>query len=274
MHEILENLPPGARVLDLGCRDGSFSTGGYRFLIVRADLVRPKSNTVPFVQADAVRLPFPSRTFDAVILNHSVEHFVQLKPALQEIGRVIKGEGSAFVSVPDGSTLTDRLYRKVCRNRGGHVNLFDSARELEDMLSWYFGLQHVATRILFSSFSFLNRKNTADPMVRRQMRFAGLWEPVLARAVYASKVWDRWFGTRTSVYGWAFYFGRIGAPVDTQPLANVCIRCGQAHPAHALEQAGRVRKKLLTRWYRCPDCGAWDRFVADSAPEPRTRSNS
>jgi SAM-dependent methyltransferase len=262
LHEILEHLPPGARVLDLGCRDGSFTSGDYPFLTVRADLNQPKLKACPFVQADAVRLPFPSGIFDAVILNHCVEHFVQLKPALQEIGRVIKPDGAAFVAVPDASTLSDRLYRKVFRSRGGHVNLFDSSQDLESMLSWYFGLPHVATRTLHSSLSFLNRRNTRDPKLRWQMRFGGFWEPVLARVAYATQLCDRWFGTRFSVYGWAFYFGRIGEEVDRHPLPNVCIRCGQAHPQHALEQAGCVRKRLFGRWYQYPDCGALNRFIA------------
>ena len=254
MHEILNSLPADARVLDLGCRDGSFSREAYPFLTVRVDLLRP-ARVGLFVQADAVRLPFASGAFDAVVLNHSVEHFVQLKPALQEIGRVLKRDSAAFVAVPDARTLSDRLYRKVIRNRGGHVNLFDSAENLQTTLSWYFGLAHIATRTLYSSYSFLNRRNTEDPLTRGHMRFAGFPEPVLAWFVRLSRAWDRWFGTRTRVYGWAFYFGRIGEKVDTDPLPNVCLRCGQAHPASVLQASGGS--------YRCRDCGAVNPFFRD-----------
>jgi len=226
------------------------------------DLLPPKSATGFFVQADAVHLPFASRAFDAVILNHSVEHFVQLKPALQEIGRVIKREGAAFVAVPDGRTLTDRVYRKVFRSCGGHVNLFGSAGDLEKMLSWYLGLPHAATRTLFSSLSFLNRKNTRDDVARRQMRFRGLWEPALALTTFATRLVDGWCGTRSSVYGWGFYFGNVGEPVDLQPLPNVCIRRGQAHPAAAFQKAGLVRRKLFLPRYLCPGCGASNIFVS------------
>ena len=221
-----------------------------------------KVKALPFVQADAVHLPFRSRTFDAVILNHSVEHFVNLKPALQEIGRLIKHNGAAFVAVPDARTLTDRIYRKLFRNSGGHVNLFDSSSELETMLSWYFGLPHIATRTLFSSFSFLNRNNTRDSAVRCQMRFRGLWEPILALATATTRLLDRWFNTRTGVYGWAFYFGSAGEPIELQPLANVCVRCGQAHPSQVLDKAGRVRR-LLVSSYQCPDCDAFNIFFRD-----------
>jgi hypothetical protein len=131
------------------------------------------------------------------------------------------------------------------------------------MLSWYLDLPHAATRTLFSSLSFLNRKNTRGAMMRRQMRFRGLWEPALALATYATRLVDGWLGTRSSVYGWGFYFGNVGEPVDLQPLPNVCIRCGQAHPAPALQKAGLVRRKLLLRRYQCPGCGASNVFVAD-----------
>ena len=265
MHEILEQLPRGARVLDLGCREGSFPDGAYDVLAIRVDLTLPKTMTGLFVQADAIQLPFRSQTFDAVILNHSVEHFVNLKPALQEIGRVTKRDGAACVTVPDATTFTDRLYRKVFRSCGGHVNLFDSATDLEKTLAWYLGLSHIATRTLYSSLSFLNRRNTRGPVNRKQMRFRGMPEPLLAVTVAGTRIFDRWFGTRTSIYGWAFYFGNIKDPVDVQPSSNVCIRCGQAYPAHELQAAARVKKGLLLRSYTCQNCSATNYFFRDSS---------
>ena len=65
MYEILEQLPRGARVLDLGCREGSFPGGAYDVLAIRVDVMRPKTMTGLFVQADAIHLPFRSRTFNA-----------------------------------------------------------------------------------------------------------------------------------------------------------------------------------------------------------------
>jgi methyltransferase family protein len=263
LHEILEQLPAGARVLDLGCRSGSFSAAAYPFLTVRVDISRKASPGI-YVQADAANLPFPARSFDAVILNHSLEHLSRLKPALQEVGRVVKADGAAFVSVPDATTLSDRIYRKVFRDAGGHLNLFDSSAELEKMLSWYLGLNHVATRPLCTSLSFLNRNNTRDPVVRRQARFRGFWEPVVALLMAASRWTDRRFSTRTSMYGWAFYFGNVTQRVDPRPLLNVCVRCGQAHEARDLVRNGSVKSALVVRIYPCPDCGARNVFAPDS----------
>jgi SAM-dependent methyltransferase len=272
LHEILEHLDGNARVLDLGCREGSFPAGKYTFLTVRVDLNRVTSQTSPFVQADAVHLPFPSRTFDVIILNHSVEHFSHLKPALQEIGRVVKLNGAAYVAVPDATTLTDRIYRKLFRNAGGHVNLFGSAADLENMLAWYLNLRHIATRTLFSSLIFLNRRNTRDPAVRAQMRFGGFPEPILMLLSGGTRLTDRLFRTRSGVYGWAFYLGRLLETVDAQPRMNVCIRCGEAHPSQMLQDAGKVRQHLILPTYRCPTCDAVNFFTRDlSTPKHFTR---
>jgi SAM-dependent methyltransferase len=250
-------LPPGARVLDVGCREGSFRAEAYEFQTVRADLNVPPAVSVAFVQADAVQLPFPSRTFDAVILNHCLEHFVRLKPALQEIGRVVKRGGAAFVAVPDARTLTDRIYRKVFKNAGGHCNLFGSSAELEKMLAWYLGLPHVATRTLHSGLTFLNGRNLAQgPYLRSEAKFRGIWEPALARLNASLRLLDRRFGTRLSVYGWALYFGTVPEAVDPRPMVNVCVRCGQGLPFVEIRDRARAKPGVLVQRYVCPACGA------------------
>jgi hypothetical protein len=265
MHEILEMLPPRATVLDLGCRDGSFPEGMYDLQVIRADLQRPESNPGSFVQADATQLPFRAGSFDAVILNHSAEHFVELKKALQEVGRVVKAGGALYVAVPDARTFSDRLYRKLYRNAGGHVNLFGSAAKLTDMLSWYSGLRPAGIKTLFTSFTYWNRTSVSSAD-RKCMRLPALWEPVLTLAVGATRFIDSWLGTRTSVYGWAIYLGTIGQPVATKSDRNVCVRCGQGHPADWLREEGRVRKTFgLLPSYSCPGCSAWNLYFRDRA---------
>jgi SAM-dependent methyltransferase len=261
VYEILECLREGALVLDLGSREGSYTDGTYPVRTVHLDIGVPQNRQGVFVQADAARLPFAARTFDAVILNHSLEHIRELKPALQEVGRVVRRDGAVFVAVPDATTFSDRVYRKVYRNLGGHVNLFDSATRLERMLAWYFGLPHVATRTLHTSMSYLNRRNTSEAVRLRQVRFAGLPETVLALVGAVARWMDRRFGSRLSVYGWAFYFGRIEQAVDTTPLENVCIRCGQAFTGEELKQRGLERRLLVTS-YRCAGCGARNIFTS------------
>jgi ubiquinone/menaquinone biosynthesis C-methylase UbiE len=111
VHEVLASLGRGQRVLDIGSGAGSFDAPEGRFITIRADLDRPSAPAANFTQADAAHLPFPPNAFDAVISNHSLEHFDDLAGALAEIARVVKPDGALYVAVPDASTFRDRLYR-------------------------------------------------------------------------------------------------------------------------------------------------------------------
>jgi SAM-dependent methyltransferase len=267
MHEILDGLPPGSRVLDLGSHGGSFQASDYpELVLIAVDIISPSDNfsRAPdhFVRAEASCLPFGSRTFDAIVLNHSLEHFERLKPALQEIGRVIRPDGAVYVAVPDASTFSDRLYRKIFRGRGGHVNLFASQSELSETLSWYFGLPLVGSRTLCASLTFLNRNARNTGPGSRRIPFSRLPEPLLLRLTALLRGVDRRFGTRLSIYGWALYFGNLKQPVDATVRPNICIRCGQAHPAEWLLRKGVVhRRRWLLRRYKCPACGANNSFI-------------
>jgi len=245
MHEILGTLPAGSRVLDLGCDEGSFPAGLTKAAVVRLDRDRPRERDAAFVQGDAGQLPFANGSFAAVISNHSLEHFVDLEAALREIGRVIRPGGALFVAVPDASTVTDKIYRWLGRG-GGHVNAFTSAEEVARVVERTTGLRHAATRTLWSSLSFLNRKGAPRPLPKRLWLVGGGFEGVLRGYVRVSRWCDRVFGTRTGIYGWAYYFGDLADRVQTEPWRNVCIRCGSGFPDEAVG---------ADRTYLCPRCG-------------------
>lgn len=253
MHEILNALPAGALVLDLGSAQGSFRPEATSATTIRLDrqAVRGVDGAL-VVRADAALLPFADGSFQAIVSNHSLEHFEQLDDCLREIGRVIRPRGALFVSVPDALTMTDKLYRWLARG-GGHVNRFTSPGELAGVIVRSTGLRHVATRTLYSSLSFLNRRNSPRPIPRRLLLLGGGYEWSLSLYVWASRRIDRWFHLRTSVYGWAMYFGEIAAPIDREAWLNVCVRCGSGIPAASLERRSRT--------YRCPHCGATNPFV-------------
>lgn len=248
MHEILRHLPPSARVLDLGSNRGSFDVPAYRFVTIRADLEPAAGPST--VCCDAALLPFRNGGFDAVISNHSLEHFHRLQQSLSEIGRVIAPGGALYVAVPDARTFSDRLYRWLGRG-GGHVNAFTSAHELAGRIEQATGLPCAATRLLHTSLSFLNRRNIKGSRQKKLWLFAGGDEEVLAFLSYVCRRLDGWFGTRLSVYGWAFWFGQIHEAVDTRPYVNVCVRCGSGHAEEALSSP---------RW-RCAQCGGLNWFT-------------
>lgn len=264
MYEILRNLPIGARVLDLGCAVGSFPPEATSAKVMRVDLEAPRNGNGGrrFVQGRAEALPFAAQTFDAIISNHSLEHFADLAGSLLEIGRVISPHGALFVAAPDASTLTDRLYRWLARG-GGHVNAFTSPTETAALIERSTGLACVATRMLCSSLSFLNRRNSPRPAPRRLLFLGGGYEWSLFLYVWLSRRLDRWLNTRTSIYGWAFYFGKVVPPIDTETWVNVCIRCGSASKASFLMSRKLVSGFPGLRTYRCPTCGATNPFADD-----------
>jgi SAM-dependent methyltransferase len=265
MNEILRHLPASALVLDLGSSRGSFGGSATPARAVRVDLhFDSKCGEVQLVRADAARLPFPRAVFDAVISNHSLEHFEDLGRALSEIGRVLKPDGALFIAVPDSGTLTDRIYRTLARG-GGHVNSFQSSRELAQLVTRRTGLSHKATRTLCTSLSFLNRRNQTAPSPRTLRWLFGDREAVLAAVNVLFRLSDRFWGTRSTVYGWALYFGSIPGAVDTNPWINVCLRCGNAHPSDWLRERGSVRRRwLFFPAYTCPSCGAGNPFSNDA----------
>lgn len=264
MHEILRHLPPGARVLDLGSAGGSFDAREFpAALSVRVDLDFPPVKCAAFVQADAARLPFHNAVFDAVISNHSLEHFSQLDLALQEIGRVLKPGAALFASVPDASTLTDRVYRWVGRG-GGHLNQFVSPDALSARIQSVTKLPLGARRLLFTSMLFLNSRNPASPLMVSLAKLDLDTEQPLALFIWMLRTMDRLFRTRASVYGWAFYFGKLHEVIDERAWSNVCVRCGAAHASGFLQTQHWVTGRFF-KWFSCPSCGAKNMFTSDEA---------
>jgi SAM-dependent methyltransferase len=96
--QILEELPAGATILDLGCGDGShmhlLAAGGRVFGsdVFLAPLLEAR-NSGPVVVADGQRLPFPDRAFDLVHVSHVLHHAHDFRAVLLEAGRVLKPAG-------------------------------------------------------------------------------------------------------------------------------------------------------------------------------------
>jgi len=212
-------------------------------------------------------LPFRTTAFDAIVANHSLEHFSRLHQALEEIGRVVKPDGAIYIAVPDARTFSDRLYRWLGRG-GGHVNAFRSRRALIAEVERRTSMRFTEGRALMSSLAILNRKNLGGRLQRKLMLLCGGREGVLIFWSALSRLCDRWLGTRLSLYGWALYFGAVGEDVDRRTWSNVCVRCGSGASSDWLESTGRVRRKAwLIPSYVCANCLAWNVFTRDAGFE-------
>jgi SAM-dependent methyltransferase len=264
MLNLVKNLSPGSRVLDLGAGLGSFRTSRSDLPIVRLDLeIPPKRGSGAYVAADAARMPFASRSFDLIISNHSLEHFPELEATVREIGRVIRPGGVLYIAVPDAGTLSDRIYRWMGRG-GGHVNAFRAPGEVTGLVERLTGLPLRSSRVLYSSLAFLNSHNLAGRPQIKSVLFAFGNERFLAVLMWILRRLDRRFHTRLSHYGWAFYFGQVDLPRTLDSWINVCVRCGSADAVVYLRKLGAIPPiRGAVQPYRCPSCGAYNLLIED-----------
>ena len=86
-------------------------------------------------------------------------------------------------------------------------------------------------------------------------------EWILRLATLIFRKLDKLIGTRTSIYGWAIWFGNP-VDVDTRPWSNTCVRCGAGHPSDRLSPRGGVFGFGPPR-FRCPSCGTDNYFTGD-----------
>jgi ubiquinone/menaquinone biosynthesis C-methylase UbiE len=105
-------LPPGAKVLEIGCGDGggagifarAFAPGLYHGLDVDPAMVRvaagrgkgPFGGRSLFVLGDAERLPYADAAFDAVVNFGIIHHLPDWRRGVAEVARVLRPGGTFF----------------------------------------------------------------------------------------------------------------------------------------------------------------------------------
>jgi SAM-dependent methyltransferase len=258
----LNELPPSHSILDLGCGPGSLpiQLSGLKVTGVDVDSKSLAKNPNPTTCAESHNLPFANRSFDLIVCHHTLEHFRDIPGTIREIRRVLKPDGRLFVTVPDGASFSDRLYRLLLCG-GGHMQRFrleDLARDIESGT----GLHLAARQDLFTSFLFLDKRNFVPaplgalpgPLPRR-MRWLGTlpsWSFAFARLFLnlATRAADGCFATRFSLYGWALAFGPEEVSPQIEPGSwNVCMSCGAGFDEPPA-------KRFAWLLYRCPYCSA------------------
>jgi SAM-dependent methyltransferase len=267
----LSELSPTERILDLGCGSGSLKAqlAGHNVFGVDLDPHElARNHDLRGVCAMSNRLPFGDSSFRFVISHHSMEHFADAAGAIREIGRVLQPGGRLFVSVPEGASFADGLYRFLFCG-GDHFQRFSFASVTGAVESGT-GLHLVGWKELSTSFTFVEKWNFVPaprgrlpPPLPRRMRWLGhlpVWSFESARILLNvfSRLADRCFGTHLSRYGWALCFDTEATTPQREPgCLNVCMSCGSGIDDAALHRVGRFR-------YRCPDCARLNIFFAMS----------
>jgi SAM-dependent methyltransferase len=248
----LEEFSPAQRILDLGCGSGSMpaQVAGLNVIGVDVDL-KSLANKIPSACAESHRLPLAGASFDLVLCHHSLEHFHDVPGTIREVRRILRPEGRLFVSVPDGNSFSDRLYRFLLAG-GGHLQRFSFESIVGEIESGT-GLHLAGWKELSTSFIFVDKRNFVPaprgalpgPLPRR-MRWAGAlpaW--CFSGARICLNVGSRL--TRSSRYGWALAFTPENRPPEEEPgSVNVCMFCGAGFDCEPA--------RVAVFFYRCPYC--------------------
>lgn len=116
----LDQLSRSLDVLDIGCGSGGISQyiatrpAGHRVHAVDTVDTRVVSNGYSFQLVTGTVLPFPSEMFDVVLSNHVIEHVgigEAQRTHLDEVRRVLKPSGVAYLAVPNRWRLIEPHYR-------------------------------------------------------------------------------------------------------------------------------------------------------------------
>jgi ubiquinone/menaquinone biosynthesis C-methylase UbiE len=116
----LGQFAPGARVADLGCGSGVFSSllsqhgcicTGLDISPKLIELARRKYPGIEFLEGDVERLPFPDASFDGVLLGGIVHHLPNPSPCAAEVYRVLRPGGRFVAFDPNRMNPFMYLYR-------------------------------------------------------------------------------------------------------------------------------------------------------------------
>ena len=106
-------LPPGGRVLDIGCGQGValelFTAAGLKpvGITLGEDLEVCRARGFEALEMDLSFLEFPDESFDLVWCRHALEHSVFPYFTLSEMRRVLKPGGCIYVEVPAPDTACE-----------------------------------------------------------------------------------------------------------------------------------------------------------------------
>jgi demethylmenaquinone methyltransferase / 2-methoxy-6-polyprenyl-1,4-benzoquinol methylase len=169
-------LEPNGKVLDVGCGTGDLSielfekistqVTGIDFCGPMLRLAQKKAPQIPFIEGDALQLPFPDRSFDGITVAFALRNLASVAGGLSEFRRVLKTGGSLAIlefsqpTVPLMRQLVRFYYWRLLPWIGGWVSGSRSAYEyLPDSISKFPDQQNLAGMIRAAGFDEVRFEN-------------------------------------------------------------------------------------------------------------------
>jgi demethylmenaquinone methyltransferase/2-methoxy-6-polyprenyl-1,4-benzoquinol methylase len=174
------SLVEGARVLDVACGTGDLSLvleGAGAARVIGLDFCRPMleiarrkaesgARPVPFVEGDALRLPFADESFDVVTIAFGLRNLASVEEGLRELRRILKPAGRIAVLefsdpvVPGFRALFRFYFTRVLPRIGGLVSGSRGAYEyLPDSVSKFPDQKRLAALMREAGFEEVVYKN-------------------------------------------------------------------------------------------------------------------
>jgi demethylmenaquinone methyltransferase/2-methoxy-6-polyprenyl-1,4-benzoquinol methylase len=171
----------GSRALDVACGTGDLSlelaarTGAR---VIGTDFCRPmleiaarkakaiEFSEIPFVEGDALRLPFADNSFDAVTIAFGLRNLSSVETGLRELRRVLKPAGRAAILefsspvVPGFRALFKFYFTRVLPRIGGMISGSRGAYEyLPDSVSRFPDQKRLASMMREAGFEEVEYQN-------------------------------------------------------------------------------------------------------------------
>lgn len=174
------SLVEGARVLDVACGTGDLSLvlqGAGAARVVGVDFCRPmlevarrKAGTdaraIPFIEGDALKLPFADESFDVVTIAFGLRNLASVEDGLRELRRVLRPSGRIAVLefsepiVPGFRGLFRFYFTRVLPRIGGLVSGSRGAYEyLPDSVLKFPDQKRLAALMREAGFETVEYKN-------------------------------------------------------------------------------------------------------------------
>lgn len=174
-------------ILDIGCSNGDlvFNLSNifpeYYFLGVDINphlinyanerAIFRKESRIKFIVGDATNLDFDDKSFDIIISTETLEHLSDPKGAIKEMYRLLRDEGVAIISVPNGKNLFECALVKTLKKLISDTTVFKPKNE-ELQKHNGFTLEHVS---LFVRKEWMRLFKEQSLKIERYRRGALFW---------------------------------------------------------------------------------------------------